>query len=198
MALFIERINFLNLFILSEKSEKYSQIKSKETVLKNSISDSDIETFVECLKDIVLTAIFSKTHFNDAIKTYQYLCFLRADLMLPPLLERISSSFHGLIETHRYTPMLACLVSVPRELVTYRSDEIDIIALLRAVLPGIDINDLNKFILTNQLLTNVFGSISICDCSPALDVRDDLSEAEKQLCMQTASFEDFIHELLKK
>lgn len=118
--------------------------------------------------------------------------------MLPPLLERISSSFHVLIETHRYTPMLACLVSVPRELVTHQSDQVDIIALLRAILPGIDINDLNKFILTNQLLTNVFGSIAICDCSPALNVRNDLSDYEKQLCIQTTGFEDFIHELLKK
>ncbi len=127
--------------------------------------------------------------------------------MLPPLLEKISSSFHVLIEAHRYTPMLACLVSVPRELATFttssnnnniQSQLPNIIDLLCAILPGIDVNDLNKFILTTQLLANVLGCISVCDCSSAVDLRTDLTEKEVDLCIQTAKFEDFVYELLKK
>ncbi len=165
------------------------------------ISDTDIEEFVLCLRDIVLTAIFSKTNFNDAIKTFQYLCFLRSDLMLPLLIDKIYSSFESLIEPHRYTPMLACLTSVPRELTAYHGvyhSQKHVIQLLISVLPGIDINDLNKFILTFQFLTNVLGHMVVCDCSPAVKIRNDLSENEKELCLLTANFDDFISELFTR
>ena len=155
------------------------------------------------LKEIVLTALFSKTHFNEAVKTFQLLCFLRADLMLPPLVEKISSSFAELIETHRYAPMLACLVSVPRELVTFNLNydqplSMDVISILSSVLPGIDINDLNKFILTCQLIVNVLECIGLCDCSPALDYRSDITEYERDLCLQSAGFKDFVTLLLQR
>ncbi len=167
------------------------------------IQDGDVLSMVSCLKEIVLTAIFSKTHFNEAIKTFQYLCFLRSDIMLPPLLEKISTSFDVLIETHRYTSMLACLVSVPRELVSFnpvaeRQFQLDVVDLMCSVLPGIDVNDLNKFILTNQFLANVLSSVAVCNCSEAISVRNDLSQHEIDLCLKTAKFEDFVHELLKK
>ena len=123
--------------------------------------------------------------------------------MLPPLIEKIYSSFQTLIEPHRYTSMLACLVSVPREIVKYNPNYVfqaqsQVITLLISVLPGIDINDLNKFILTFQFLTNILNSVVVCDCSPAVMIRSDLTETEKELCIQTKYFEDFIHELFSK
>lgn len=196
-------INLLKeLIFKSEKSSKFKLFRSKTTVERNSLKEEDTIKFVNCLKDIVLTAIYSKTHFNDAIKTFQYLCFLRNDIMLPPLLDQIYRSFEVLIEPHRYTSMLACLVSVPRELSIYSKDarfsNHSIVQLLISILPGIDINDLNKFILTNQLLSNVLGCIAVCDCSSAINIRNDLTDYEKELCLLTAKFEDFILELLKK
>jgi proteasome activator subunit 4 len=178
--------------------------RNKKTIEENLLHEEDTIKFVECLKDITLTAIFSKTHFNDAIKTFQYLTFLKADIMLPPLLDKIYDSFEILIEPHRYTSMLACLVSVPRELAIYSKDlmlhnhQHNLIQLFISILPGIDINDLNKFILTNQLLSNVIACIAVCDCSPAINIRNDLTQQEKELCLLTAKFEDFILELLKK
>ena len=115
-------------------------------IFDSQITDQDILEFVLILKDIVLTAIFSKTNFNDAIKTFQYLCFLRPDLMLPALIDKLYTSLHTLAEPHRYPPLLACLVSVPREIVCMKETRLHVIPLLIAVLPGIDINDLNKFI----------------------------------------------------
>ncbi len=92
---------------------------------------------------------------------------------------------------------------VPKELVSFNPNfkyqvQNQLITFLVEILPGIDINDLNKFILTFQLLTNIFNSIIICDCSPALYIRNDLSESEKELCMQTKNFDEFIHELFNK
>jgi hypothetical protein len=94
-----------------EKSKK-QEWSRKGKDLSVFLQEEEIDEFVLILKDVVLTAIFSKTHFNDAIKTFQYLCFLRADIMLPPLMEMIYNSFESPTEPHRYTSMLACLVSV--------------------------------------------------------------------------------------
>lgn len=118
--------------------------------------------------------------------------------MLPPLISQIYICFESLTEPHRYTPLLACLVSVPRELVTNPESQKHVIQLLISVLPGIDINDLNKFILTFQFLSNILSNVIVCDCSPAIQIRDDLNESERELCALTSKFEDFINELFKK
>ncbi len=121
--------------------------------------------------------------------------------MLPLLIDRMYTSFDSLIEPHRYTPMLACLTSVPRELTAYNGgyhSQKHVIQLMIAVLPGIDINDLNKFILTFQFLANVLSHIVVCDCSQAVNIRSDLSDYEKELCLLTSSFDDFISELFTR
>jgi proteasome activator subunit 4 len=162
------------------------------------INDQDVEDFVLIMRDLVFTAMFSMTNLNDAIKSFQYLCFLRSDLMLPTLLENMNKCFETsqLAEAHRYAPVLACLASVPRELV--KSNQKIIIQLLISVLPGIDINDLNKFILTFQFMTNVLNHLMLCDCSPAIQIRNDLTEDEKELCMLTQNFDDFLSMLMDK
>ena len=70
--------------------------------------------------------------------------------------------------------------------------------LLSAVLPGLDPNDSNKSILTLQFLHNVLSCIIVCDCSPALQIRKDLTDYERDLIFQTTKFEDFILEFLNK
>jgi len=52
--------------------------------------------------------------------------------------------------------------------------------------------------LTLQFLTNILAHVVVCDCSPAIVIRDDLSEYEKQLCLSTSKFEDFIEQLFIK
>lgn len=194
----------------SEQLKKYDWVREGRSNESNNLTSEEIEEFVLALKDIVLMAIFSKTNFNDAIKTYQYLCFLRSDIMLPPLIDHIYSMLEDETTTtttdaectHRYSPILACLVSVPKELVSFNANfpslQKHVIQLLKSVLVGIDINDLNKFILTFQFLTNVLGNVLVCDCSAAVQIRNDMNNYEKELCLMTAQFEDFIHELFNK
>lgn len=83
------------------------------------ITDEEIEEFVLALKDVAFTAIFSKSHYAHTRKAFQYLTFLRGDIMLPPFINMINESFQSLTEPHRYTSMLGCLLKVARELVTY-------------------------------------------------------------------------------
>ncbi len=168
------------------------------------ITDSEIVEFVEILKPIAFTAIFSKSNSNEAKKTFQYLSYLRGDLMLEPLVAKIYDSIQSLTEPHRYTSMLGCLVKVSRELATYNPNiqgiqtQMHIVPLLNAVLPGLDPNDSNKSVLTLQFITNVLSCIILIDCTPALNIRNDLTEYEKELIFETSKFEDFIHEFFNK
>lgn len=148
-----------------------------------------------------MKGLFSKSNFNDAIKTFQYLCFLRSDLMLPDLIDQVYESFEANVQPHRYTSLLACLVSVPRELVQYNDSlqtQKHVVNLLTAVLPGIDLNDLNKLILTCQFLTNILSHIIVCDCTPALKIRYDLTDYDNEICLMTGNFESFIHLLFER
>lgn len=52
------------------------------------LTDNDVTEFVQCLKPIVLLAMFSKTGLHDPAGTIQYLAALDVKSILPPLLER--------------------------------------------------------------------------------------------------------------
>ena len=112
-------------------------------------------------------------------------------------------SLESLVEPHRYTSILSCLVSVARELATYNPNhlvqtQIHVIPLMCAVLPGLDPNDSHKCILTLQFISNLLNCLILCDCSPAPNYRNDLSDSERELCYETSKFEDFLHEFFKK
>jgi proteasome activator subunit 4 len=171
--------------------------------LTNCIDDEQIIEFVNSLKEAAFTSLFSKTNHTTALKAFQYLTFLRGDLMLPPLIDKLNESIESLIEPHRYTSILGCLVMVARELAMFNSNlkyqtQLHIIPLMSAVLPGLDPNDSNKSILTLQFLHNVISCVLLCDCTPALDIRNDLSDHERELIFQTTKFEDFVHEFFVK
>ena len=52
------------------------------------ITDTEIEEFVMIVKDVALLAIFNKSGSHQAASVLQNLALLRADLVLPPLLDR--------------------------------------------------------------------------------------------------------------
>lgn len=155
------------------------------------------------LRDVCFTAIFSKSHQSDSKKAFQFLTFLRSDLTLEPFLEKVYLSFDSLVEPHRYTSILSCLVLVSRELATFNpkhkfQTQMQVITLLNSVLPGLDPNDVNKCNLTLQFISNILNCVIVCDCSPAVNYRSDLSDHERELCYETAKFEDFVHEYFKR
>ena len=189
--------------VRNERKEKLKWYDRRVTK-PNLINNEDITSFVNCLKDVVFTAIFSKSNHGDAKQAFQYLTFLRSEIMLPPLIDHIYQSLESVIEPHRYKTILNCIISVSREIVTYSrfhtnaQTQMHVIPLITAVLPGLDPNDANKCCLTLQFLQNIFDCIVVCDCQPAVNYRTDLTDYERELCFETNKFEDFIHEFFKK
>jgi proteasome activator subunit 4 len=167
------------------------------------INERDIKEFVNSLKDITLTAIFSKSNDGYAQKTFQYLTFLSKDIMVPPLVEKISMSIDSLIDPHRYLSLLSCLILIARELprldpVNLVETRTHVLPLMCAVLPGIDSNDSLKCNLTFKFLSNIISCVIVCDCSSAPKYRKDLTEIEKELCYETTKFEDFVMDFFNK
>ena len=46
--------------------------------------------------------------------------------------------------------------------------------------------------VTLQLITTLCTLVPLVDCSEAYQLRNDLTETERELCSQTAQFQDFI------
>ncbi|CAF3253224.1 unnamed protein product [Rotaria sp. Silwood2] len=184
------------------------------------LRDEDINDFVNCLKECAFISIFNKNHLDLAAETCQYLSQLRPELIVPPLVElfvlfnlffallivslliRLFSSIDNMTEPHRFTSIITCLTGMTRQIIRQTSNfsqgQAFVLPLLISVLPGIDTNDFKKTSITFQFLNAILMLITCVDCSSAVNTRNDLSEIEKEVCLSTAKFEDFISELLNR
>jgi proteasome activator subunit 4 len=73
-----------------------------------------------------------------------------------------------------------CLTHIARQIVqqtsSYSQGQIYVLPLLMSVLPGIDLNDLEKTSVTFEFLIIIFMLITCVDCSSAVNTRNDLTE----------------------
>ena len=95
-------------------------------------------------------------------------------------LSRYFLSINHLIEPHRFISFITCLTHMARQLVQQSSShsqgQIYVIPLLISVLPGIDLNDMEKTSVTLKFLETILMLITCVDCSSAVNIRNDLSE----------------------
>lgn len=83
-------------------------------------------------------------------------------------------------EPHRFTSVMKCLKHIARQIVqqtpSYSQGQTYVLPLLLSVLPGIDLNDLKKTLVTLEFLDVMFTTITCVDCSSAVDIRNDLTD----------------------
>ncbi|CAF4353955.1 unnamed protein product, partial [Rotaria sp. Silwood2] len=117
-------------------------------------------------------------------------------------LSNFFSSIDNITEPYRFTSILKCLTYVARQIVQQTSScyhgQIYLLPLLMSVLPGIDLNDSEKTLTTLKFLNTIFSLIVCIDCSSAVDIRNDLTDIEKQVCLSTNQFESFIMAFLNQ
>lgn len=86
----------------------------------------------------------------------------------------------NLIEPHRLTACMNCVVAVSRPMLSarkwYPEGRSHVLPLLNLALPGIDPNDFKKCLVTFQMISTFVAQVPIVDCSEAVFVRDDLTE----------------------
>ncbi|XP_076463728.1 proteasome activator complex subunit 4B-like [Babylonia areolata] len=166
----------------------------------HKLQNEEITQFVETLKPEVFTAMFGKWASQDS--AIRNLASLRAEIIVPPLLEKMYPAMETLIEPHRLISCMFCIVGAARPMLScskyYPDGPNHVIPLLQLALPGIDSNDFKKTLVTLQMISTFTALIPIVDCSEAPQVRSDLTEQEAELCSATAQFEDFILEFLNR
>ncbi|UJR10196.1 hypothetical protein I4U23_014411 [Adineta vaga] len=166
------------------------------------LTENDITDFVNCLKECAFISIFNKDHLDLAVETCHYLSQLRPELIVPQLVELVFASIDNITEPHRFTSIITCLTGLTRQIVRqtpqFPQGQTFVLPLIILVLPGIDSNDLKKTSVTLQFLHAMLMLLTCVDCSSAIQTRNDLSEIEKEVCLSTNKFEDFISEFLNR
>ncbi len=88
-------------------------------------------------------------------------------------------------EPHRFISIITCLTHIARQIVqqtpSYSQGQIYVLPLLISVLPGIDLNDLEKTSVTLEFLDTILTLITCVDCSSAVNSRNDLTEVKLKL-----------------
>ncbi|CAF1537120.1 unnamed protein product [Rotaria sp. Silwood1] len=105
---------------------------------------------------------------------------LRPELIVPPIVEKLFASIDNTNEPHRFTSIMTCLTRITRQLVRqtscYSQGQTYVLPLIMSVLPGIDLNDFKKTLVTLEFLDTIFMLITCVDCSSAIHIRNDLTE----------------------
>ncbi|CAF2670625.1 unnamed protein product [Rotaria sp. Silwood2] len=111
-------------------------------------------------------------------------------------------SVDNMTEPDRFTLIMKCLPGIVRQIVrqtpTYSEGQTYVLPLLMSVLPGIDSNDFRKKEVTFEVLDAILKLVPCVDCSSTVYKRTDLTEIEKQVCLSTTQFEDFVTDFLNR
>ncbi|CAF4294677.1 unnamed protein product [Adineta steineri] len=145
-------------------------------------------------------SIFNKDYSEKAAEVCQFLSILRPELIVPSIVDKLFTSIDDIVEAHRFTSLMFCVTRISRQLVrqthSYSHGQTYVVPLLLSVLPGIDFNDIDKTSVTIDFLDTILMLITCVDCSSALQIRNDLTEIEREVCLSTAMFEDFVTRFL--
>ncbi|XP_072526695.1 proteasome activator complex subunit 4A [Salminus brasiliensis] len=166
------------------------------------LSEENITDFVCSIKHPVLLAMFSKTGSLDAAQAMQNLALLRPELVIPPVLEKTYLAMESLTEPHQLIATLSCMIAVAQSLVKggqcFPEGPTHILPLLMKALPGVDPNDFSKCMITFRFIATFVTLVPLVDCSSAVQERNDLTQVEKELCLASAEFEDFVLQFMDR
>ena len=152
------------IFIKRLHLERYNTKKGCHTPIENRLSDSNIEEFIFGLKPVIFHMMSNEEFDDERNIVFNILSTIRPDLIVPTLLEKLKKSMNmSLTEPHRLTACLATLKCCSRPLV--ENYPIEIIQILKDVIPGIDINDVWKSRDILSLMNSLLEMIWIIDFS---------------------------------
>ena len=82
----------------------------------SKITDDEITRFVSILMPVVLHGMYSKLNLDHFAKITQNLAFLRPELVIPPIMERLFTAFETLTEPHKLTANMLFVGSMSRSI----------------------------------------------------------------------------------
>jgi proteasome activator subunit 4 len=179
------------------------------------LSKDEISAFVQTIVNVSYLSMFGKDPrlIGYVHTTFKYLAWLDPNAVFPGLLERIYPSLQTLTETLRTSSSLSTLCMIVGPLVSrenYPQGGKHVLPLLNLTLPGIDINDPQKSIISLYFASYLFLSIPLIDSTKSDEETDwgaisgDLSiprdlEQENLLCKaNTSGYEEWIAQYLNR
>ena len=153
-------INFLcENFIKRLHNERYDTKRTCATPIEKRLTDSDVENFILGLKPVIFHMIFNEEFDSERHYVFNNLSIIRPDLIIPTLLEKFKNSMDtSMTEPHSFKACLATMRSCSRPLV--ENYPLEVIQILKVIIPGIDINDIWKssdiLLLINSFLEMIW------------------------------------------
>ena len=151
-------------FIKRLHSERYDTKRTCKTPIEKRLTDSDVENFILGLKPVIFHMVFNEEFDGERHVVFNSLSTIRPDLIIPTLIEKFKNSMDtSMTEPHRFTACLATLRSCSRPLV--ENYPLEVIQILKDIIPGIDINDIWKSRDILALVNNFLEMIWLIDFS---------------------------------
>ena len=169
-------------------------------------SHETIASVVETLRTNSLLAMFGRqSQSSDAHMSLRYLGHLCPELVYPAILSRVYPSLESLTETHRTIACLMVLGSVGRNLFDrshYPSGLTHLAPLLHLSLPGIDVNDPVKSVVSLLFLLTSILSLPIVDAT-TISLPEDcdkpaMADEDKEILNNTTYFEEWTLRFLER
>ncbi|XP_054011040.1 proteasome activator complex subunit 4B-like isoform X2 [Hylaeus anthracinus] len=195
-------------FVARLHKERYAKQTWETPVPEESkLTDSDIDAFVKSMMPVTMTAMASKLCVSDASQALQHLATMRPSLVIPDVLERVSSTLDSLTtEPYKLNATLSYMAAIARPMAegsrninkgyTYPEGPTHILPLLFLLLPSIDPNDTEKCFVAFRLISVYATYIPIVDPSILTTIVDE----EERIIYETATarFEDFVLQFLDR
>ncbi|ORY02341.1 hypothetical protein K493DRAFT_312115 [Basidiobolus meristosporus CBS 931.73] len=202
LAGFLRNLTTYFLKRLSEESEPDCRTPEEFRITEEMKSD-----FVTTLKHVAFLSMFGKDDMvvNNSITALRCLGYVKPELIVPPLMEKVSYSLESLTETHRTNSSIIALSSLARIILTrkmYPMGATHILDLFNMVLPGIDANDSIKTITTFKFISSCLFCLPLMEAdnpSPTLTVPPWSDELiEETVFSVTKGFEEFAINFLER
>ncbi|KAJ1523444.1 hypothetical protein ONE63_001302 [Megalurothrips usitatus] len=161
------------------------------------LTEDDITAFVNCLCPIINQLLIG--HIASSTIPFQRVLFclawLRPSIIIPPIIDRLSTAVSSETEPMRVSAALASLSAVVRPMVGgtrlgYPEGPLQVANLLTTIIPMIDFNDPSRASHATMLLKRLLKFVPLIDCSKEIGMHSDMTPEEKELCLSTAEFKD--------
>lgn len=115
---FYEHLQVHNVTLYLHYRERYAKPTWETRIPEEyKLTDSDVDAFVKSMLPVTMAAMFNKLSVTDASYALQYLATMRPNLVIPYVLDRVSSILDMssvTIESHKLIATLNCMEAIAR------------------------------------------------------------------------------------
>jgi len=121
------------------------------------LSDEDVALMCQAILPVAWKAMYSKAGSEQAAMTLRNIAFWQPDKVVPIIFQKVLDDFGNLTEPHRLFSTLRCAMKVGNAILhdpsLFKGDKSVFVRSLRLALPGLDVNDPAKTLMSLNFFT---------------------------------------------